>query len=164
MNLHKKDKNELFKNIFTAYFIVLLHVFLVVVIGLAVVLFKGVYQYLPWIMAAMGILVIAIAWVVYRRMRGHSSSLQGVLGTPEFQDRAVEVRLLGGLASFKINARENTSLLVDRSHYPVYTHAHLIENAVNQAEQKLLELSTMYEKNLITQEEFEVARQNIIQG
>jgi hypothetical protein len=164
MNLLKKDKDGLFKNIFTAYFIVLLHVFLVAVIGLAVVLFKGIYQYLPWIMATFGILVVSIAWVVYRRMRGHSSSLQEVFGTPEFQDRAVEVRFLGGLASFKINARENSSLLPGRSCDPVYPNAHLIENAVNQAEQKLLELNTMYEKNLITHEEFEVARQNIIQG
>ncbi len=164
MNIRQNDKEGLFKSIFTAYFILLLHVFLLAGVGLTVVLFKGVYHYLPWIMAAIGILVLVIAWVVYRRMRQTSSSLQEVLGTPQFQDRAVEVRLLGGLASFKIKAKENTGLLLDHSNAPHLTNAQLIESSVNRAERKMLELNTLYEKNLITQEEFESARQTIIQG
>ncbi len=164
MNIRKRDKDGLFKSIFTAYFILLLHVFLLAGVGLTVVLFKGIYHYLPWIMAAIGILVLSIAWIVYRRMRETSSSLQEVLGTPEFQDRAVEVRLLGGFASFKIKAKENHALLLDHSNAPVMTNAQLIESSVNQAERKMLELNTLYEKNLITREEFESARQTIIQG
>ncbi len=164
MNIRKRDKEGLFKSIFTAYFILLLHVFLLAGVGLTVVLFKGVYHYLPWIMAVIGILVLSIAWIVYRRMRETSSSLQDVLGTPEFQDRAVEVRLLGGLASFKIKAKENNALLLDHSNAPAMTNAQLIESSVNRAERKMLELNTLYEKNLITREEFESARQTIIQG
>lgn len=164
MNIRKSDKEGLFKSIFTAYFILLLHVFLLAGVGLTVVLFKGVYHYLPWIMAAIGILVLAIAWIVYRRMRETSSSLQQVLGTPEFQDRAVEVRLLGGLASFKIKAKENNAMLLDHSSAQPMTNAQLIESSVNRTERKMLELNTLYEKNLITHEEFESARQTIIQG
>ncbi|MCG8634523.1 MAG: SHOCT domain-containing protein [Desulfobacterales bacterium] len=164
MNIRKKDKEGLFKSIFTAYFILLLHVFLLAGVGLTVVLFKGVYHYLPWIMAAIGILVLSIAWIVYRRMRETSSSLQEVLGTPEFQDRAVEVRLLGGLASFKIKAKENHPLLLDQSDGADYPGARLIESSVARTERKMLELNTLYEKNLISREEFEKARQNIIQG
>jgi hypothetical protein len=164
MNIRKKDKEGLFKNIFIAYFILLLHVFLLAGIGLTVVLFKGVYHYLPWIMAGIAILVLSIAWLIYRRMRDTSSSLQQVLGTPEFQDRAVEVRLLGGLASFKIKAKEPRSLMLDNGADPLYPNARLIESAVDRAERKMLELNTLYEKNLITKEEFEAARQTIIQG
>ncbi len=164
MNIRKKDKEGLFKSIFTAYFILLLHVFLLAGVGLTVVLFKGVYHYLPWIMAAIGILVLAIAWIVYRRMRETSSSLQEVLGTPEFQDRAVEVRLLGGFASFKIKAKENRPLLLDQSADPDYPDARLIESSVARTERKMLELNTLYEKDLISREEFEAARQTVIQG
>ncbi len=164
MNIRKKDKEGLFKSIFTAYFILLLHVFLLAGVGLTVVLFKGVYHYLPWIMGGIGILVLSIAWIVYRRMRETSSSLQQVLGTPEFQDRAVEVRLLGGFASFKIKAKENRPMLLDQSSDPDYPNAQLIESSVARTERKMLELNTLYEKNLISREEFESARQTIIQG
>lgn len=165
MNIRNKDKEGLFKNIFVAYFILLLHVFLLAGIGLTVVLFKGVYHYLPWIMAGIAVLVLSIAWIIYRRMRDTSSSLSQVLGAPEFQDRAVEVRLLGGFASFEIKAKApSTALLPDHSSNQEYPQAGLIEDSVATAERKMLELNTLYEKDLITRDEFEAARQTIIQG
>jgi len=164
MSIRNKDKEGVFKNIFVAYFILLLHVFLVAGIGLTVVLFKGVYHYLPWIMAGIAVLVLAISWIIYRRMRETSSSLSEVLGAPEFQDRAVEVRLLGGMASFEIKAKApSTNLLPDHTGNQEYP-PRLIEDSVAKAEQKMLELNTLYEKDLITREEFEAARQTIIQG
>ncbi len=164
MNIRKADKGGLFKSIFTAYFILLLHVFLLAGVGVSVVLFKGVYHYLPYILAGLAILVLAVAWIVYRRMRENSTDLREVLSTPEFQDRTVEVKLLGGLASFKIKAKENNNLLLDHSSGDPYSDNHLIENSADRAERKMLELNTLYEKDLITKKEFETARQNIIQG
>ncbi len=162
MKLKKKDKDGLFKSVFVAYFILLLHVFLLAGVGLSVVLFRGVYHYLPWIMGTIGILVLSIAWMFYRRMRNSTSQLRDILSVPEFQDRTVEVRLLGGLASFTVKARENTPMLLD--HDTNYPNAHLIESAVDRAERKMLEINTLYEKNLISREEFDQARQSIIQG
>ena len=163
MSIHKKDKDGLFKNIFVAYFILLLHVFLLAGIGLTVVLFKGVYHYLPWIMTGIAILVLSIAWFIYYRMKETSSSLSEVLGTPEFHDRAVEIRLIGGLASFEIKAKEQP-LLPNNPTLSPYADARLIESTDDRAERKLLELNGLYEKDLITKEEFKEARQNIIQG
>ena len=164
MNIRKSDKDGLFKSIFTAYFILLLHVFLLAGVGLSVVLFKGVYHYLPYIMAGLAILVLSVAWIVYRRMRENSIHIRDVLSMPEFQDRTVEVKLLGGLASFKIKAKEKNPLLLDQASGLSLADNRLIETSVITAERKLLELNTLHEKNLITQEEFETARQNIIQG
>ncbi len=163
MSIRKKDKDGVFKNIFVAYFILLLHVFLLAGIGLTVVLFKGIYHYLPWIMGGIAVLVLAIAWLIYYRMRETSSSLSEVLGTPEFQDRAVEIRLLGGLASFEIKAKEHP-LLPNHTSLSPYSDDRLIESAGDRAERKMLELNGLYEKDLITKKEFEKARQNIIQG
>ncbi len=164
MTIKKADKEGLFKSIFTAYFILLLHVFLLAGVGVSVVLFKGVYHYLPYILAGLAILVLSVAWIVYRRVRENSTDLREVLSTPEFQDRTVEVKLLGGLASFKIKAKENNNLLLDQSSVHHYSDTHLIEDSANRAERKILELNTLYEKDLITKKEFETARQNIIQG
>ncbi len=163
MNIRKSDKEGLFKSIFTAYFILLLHVFLLAGVGLSVVLFKGVYHYLPYIMAGLAILVLLVAWVVYRRVRENSTDLRQILSAPEFQDRTVEVKLLGGLASFKIKAKENNPLLLDQASAS-HGDLPLIEASVSKAEQKMIELTALYERDLITKEEFDNARQNIIQG
>lgn len=163
MNFKNNDKDGLFRNIFAAYFILLLHVFLLAGVGVTVVLFRGVYHYLPWIMGGLGILVLVIAWVFYRRMRHSSSDIKDILSMPEYRDRTVEVRLLGGLASFKIKARENQQDLIVH-HSESSSNRLLIEKDVNKTEQKLLNLTALYEKNLITREEFEAAKHNIIQG
>ncbi|OQY51917.1 MAG: hypothetical protein B6230_03795 [Desulfobacteraceae bacterium 4572_89] len=163
-----KDKDGLLKSIFTAYFILLLHVFLLAGVGLTVVLFKGVYHYLPYIMALIGILVLGIAWIFYRKMRKNTSSLSEMLSTPQFQDRTVEVKLMGGLASFKIKAKENNNLLIDHNtdHTTGLSHGktHFIESSLDKTKRKMIELDTLYEKDLITRNEFDTARQNIIQG
>lgn len=163
MNFKKKDKDGLFRSIFTAYLILLLHVALLAGVGVSVVLFRGVYQYLPWIMGGIGILVLSLAWIFYRRMSQSSSDIKNLLSMPGFQDRSVEIRLFGGLASFKITAKENRQVLI--AHQPsTHPGRFLIENDINRTEQKILNLTALFEKNLITKEEFEKAKLNIIQG
>ncbi|MBU8850192.1 MAG: SHOCT domain-containing protein [Desulfobacterales bacterium] len=163
MIFKNKDKDGLFKNIFIAYFILLAHVILLAGIGVTVVLFKGVYHYLPWIMGCIGILVLAIAWIFYRRMSERSSEIKDILSMPEFRDRTVEVRLLGGVASFKITAKENQQVFID--HNPsTLSRRLLIESDINKIEREIFKLTALFEKDLITREEFDKARQNIIQG
>ena len=163
MMFKNKDKDGLFKNIFIAYFILLAHVILLAGVGVTIILFKGVYHYLPWIMGSIGILVLAITWIFYRRMSKRSSEIKDILSMPEFKDRTVEIRLLGGVASFKITAKENQQMLID--HHPsTLSDRLLIENDINKTEQEIFRLTALFEKDLITREEFDKARQNIIQG
>jgi len=163
MNFWNKDKDGLFKSIFTAYFILLAHVVLLAGIGVTVVLFKGVYHYLPWIMGGIGILVLSITWIFYRRMRKNSSDIKDILLMPEFRDKTVEVKLLGGLASFKITAKTNQQNLIGH-HRSNVSDRLLIEDDINRTEQEIFKLTALFEKDLITREEFDKAKQNIIQG
>jgi hypothetical protein len=163
MNFKKKDKEGLFKNIFIAYFILLLHVLLLAGIGVSVILFRGVYHYLPWIMGGIGILVLSIAWIFYRRMNTSSSDIKEILTMPEFRNRTVEMKFLGGLASVKISANENHQIRIGHNLSSHSGHA-LIEDQIRQTENKILELTALFEKDLITKEEFKKAKQNILQG
>jgi hypothetical protein len=163
MNFWDRDKDGLFKSIFTAYFILLAHVVLLAGIGVTIVLFKGVYHYLPWIMGSIGILILVIAWIFYQRMKNSSSDIKDILLMPEFRDRTVEVRLLGGVASFKITAKPTQQNLI-APHISSASDTLLIENDINRTEQKIFKLAALFEKDLITREEFDKARQNIIQG
>lgn len=154
------NNSGLFKSIFTAYFIVLLHVVLIAGIGVTIILFKGLYQYLPWVMGGIALLVMVISVLLYQRMKNNSVQIKDILAMPQFQDRTVEIKLLGGIASFKITPETNQQALIDHS----YSNTLMIENNINKTEQKILRLTTLFEKDIITKEEFEKAKQNIIQG
>ncbi|MBF0257484.1 MAG: SHOCT domain-containing protein [Desulfamplus sp.] len=104
MKFKPTDKEGIFKSLFAAYFVLLLHIALVAGAGVTVVLFKGVYQYLPWIMGGIAAAVIALFWIFYLRIKRSSTDIKDVLSHPAFQNRNVEIKLLGGLASFKLSA------------------------------------------------------------
>jgi hypothetical protein len=163
MNFKSDGKEGLFKSIFTAYFILLLHVILLAGIGVTVVLFKGVYHYLPWIMGFIGIFILITAWVFYLRMKKSSAEIKDILAMPEFRDRTVEVTLLGGLASFKATAKDHNHGAIEYNPADG-SQQFLIEDNTRKIEQKILELTALFKKDLITKEEFDKAKQNIIQG
>jgi len=114
-------------------------------------------------MGGTAVLVLVTAWLFYRRMRKSSSQIKDILSNARMQDRNIEVSLLGGLAAFKINAKDNnTDLLPDSPGNR--GNLRLIETEADRAERRMLQLDDLYEKDLITKEEFEKARQTIIQG
>ncbi|MDD2558476.1 MAG: hypothetical protein RBR43_04065 [Desulfuromonadaceae bacterium] len=86
------------KNIFTGYLILLLHVVLLVVLGFFIIFFRGLVQYMPWILG--GGLVLSASFLVwlyirYRRQRSRVQHMQS-------RGRGVEISLLGGLASMRV--------------------------------------------------------------
>ena len=79
---------------------------------------------------------------------------------PEFKDRNVEVKLMGGLASFKMSAPEGGPAGI--AHQPGNTA--YLEQKTRSTEDKLATLIELHQKNLISKEDFEQAKQEIIQG
>jgi hypothetical protein len=112
MILENLNKSGLFKNMLTAYLILMLHVVLLAGIGLTVILFKGMYQYLPWITAGFCLLVFVTVWIIYQRIKKNSMEIKDILSMPEFQERTVDIKLLGGIASFKITPEKNHQTLL----------------------------------------------------
>lgn len=157
------QKDGLFRSIFTAHVIVLLHILILAGVGLSVVLFRGIYLYLPWILGGICVLILLTAWFFYRKMKNKSSDIQEILSRPEFKDRNVEVKLMGGLASFKMSAPNSgngnsSPQLAGPERQPQ------LEHKSQSPEDTLNTLELLYEKELITKEEFEKAKQELIQG
>ncbi len=163
MNFFKQDKDGLYKSIFTAYGILLLHILLLGGAGLIVVLLKGVYFYLPWILAGVGLTVLGLGFVLYRRMVQRSNDIRHFLSMPELTGKTVEIKLLGGLASFKLSPEHTGPPRLDKSSDPLSGNL-LTEKAEEDTERKMLKLTTLYEKDLITLEEFETAKARLLQG
>lgn len=161
-----KNSNDsgLPRGIYIASIILLLHVFLIFVIGSIIILFKGMYQYLPWIMGGLGILISATVWILYKRMKANSSDIKEILSMPQFQNREVEVKFLGGMASFKIAPETNHQTLIEH-HALNNSNTLMIENDLNKNEQKIFKLKELFEKeDLMDKKEFEKAKQDILQG
>ena len=94
-------------------------------------------------------------------MKKNSAEIKDILSMPQFKDRTVEIKLLGGIASFKITPEINQHKLIGNNHDP---NTLMIENDIYKTEQKILKLTALFKKDLITQEEFDKAKQDIIQG
>ena len=98
----KKNKENIIKSVFVAHFILVLHILVIASIGFLVLFFRGIVIYMPWIFLG-GTAAIAVScYLLYNKMKREGKSLKELLSLPMFRDRAVEVSLLGGLASLKV--------------------------------------------------------------
>jgi len=160
----KRDKEGVFKSLFAAYFVLLLHVFLLAGTGLTVILFKGVYHYLPWIMAGLALLIISLFWIFYMRMKKNTREIQEILAIPQLQGRNVEIKLLGGMASFKIdsgNPSMSNPLALEQSPASQGDPVPLLTSASESPDKRLSDLAQLYLSDLITREEFDLAKEKI---
>jgi hypothetical protein len=155
----EKPTLELFKGVMLAHMILGLHVVLICLIGLIVIFFGGIARYWVWIFAGGLGLTAAVALLVYRKLKAQGRSLvQGLQGAAVPSGGTLEVRFLGGLASVKL-ARPATSGVheIPAPHAPP-----LIEDSKTQGLRELAYLAELYEKNLISREEFDRAKNTLL--
>ncbi|MFO7749479.1 MAG: SHOCT domain-containing protein [Desulfobacteraceae bacterium] len=162
MKFKRHDKEGIFKSLFAAYFVILLHVFLLAGTGVTVVLFRGVYNYLPWIMGGLAVLILVLFWFFYYRIKKSSNDIKDLLSFPEFRDRNVEIKLLGGVASVKIDGSGNpadfsTTLLSGGDEMP------RLEQLPDRNENSLKDLADLYDRGLLTLDEFETAKKKLLE-
>jgi len=161
----KKQQNReegntgLFKGIFVAYFILILHVLLIGGVGCLIFLFKGVISNIFWIAIGCSCAVIASGGYFYKRMKEQSRGLGQTLNSPAFRGRSVEVSILGGLASFRVGAPMNNNVLtMDDSHFGQPLQ---LEDPAAMRIRRLTELAYLLEKDLITREEYNQTKEQI---
>jgi len=162
MKFKKRDKEGVFKSLFAAYFVILLHVFLLAGTGVTVVLFRGVYNYLPWIMGGLSIMILGLFWIFYTKMKKSSSDIKDILSFPEFRDRNIEISLLGGLASFKIEGGNRELPLIGQNFSPENPDVFRLEGPKVSTDKRISDLADLYDRDLITKEEFDLAKKDIL--
>lgn len=156
-NKNKKG-DGLFKSVLLAYFILAVHVLLIAGLAILVLFFRGVVNYMTWIFLAGTVIICVSAYLFYRRMKAEGKTLSEMLKNPAFSGRSVEISLLGGMASLKLG---------DPS--PHLSIEHDAQNATPQLEspetlriREIKELADLLEKKLITLEEYNKAKQQIL--
>lgn len=156
----KKESDGLFKSVIMAYIILALHVVLIAGLGLLVLFFRGIVNYMLWILIGGTLMLIASAIYFYRRMKSEGRTLRDVLKSSMFKDRAVEVSLLGGLATLKIGKPDYPPAIEAGTSYTLPR----LEDPESARIRELKELAHLLESDLITQEEFDQAKRKLFKA
>jgi hypothetical protein len=158
--IQKKEGIGLFKSVLVAYSILSLHVVLIAGIGILVLFFNGIVNYMLWILIAGVLAILIFGSLFYRRMKKEGKTLRETLRSPLFNGRPVEVSLLGGLASFRMGRPGNFPLLENDLTGPVRQ----LEDPAAVRIRELSELARLLENDLITPDEFNKAKQQIFKS
>ena len=152
----KADKSgaELFKGVLLAHLIIGLHVGVIALVGLLVIFFGGLARYWGWILLG-GLTAAGLFGVfLYHKVKSRGRDIyRDIRNAPVMPGGTLEVSLLGGLASVKFSKPTDTPALPHAAALPA-----LLEDPATLRIRELSNLARMYEKNLITREEFEQAK------
>lgn len=162
MVLPKKEKeSQHFKSVLMAYFILVLHVFLIAGLVIMVIFFRGIVNYMIWVFLGGLIAIIASGYHFYKRMKMEGKTLQEILNTYRHSGRSVEVSLLGGLASLKIGGEHHNPPALN-SHSS--GHIKQLEDPESIRYKEFSELVRLLENNLITLEEYNKFKEEIFKS
>ena len=158
MKMNNEQNKGIFNGVFLGYFVLLLHVLLIVGLGAAVVLIKGIYDFRWFLFAGGTVIVLLSGYIFYRKLKESNRSLREAINDPAFQGKTLEISLFGGMASVKLGSNSDQPQLI-----------HLEEGSpIPQLEaprshvQELSELAKMLEDDLITREEFNRLKSEVI--
>ncbi len=159
MNINNEQNKGHFSGVFLGYFVLLLHILLILGLGAAVVFIKGLYDF-RYLLTALGILFVGgSAYLFFRRFQENKRKLTDLMNDPAFQGRTLEISLLGGMASVKLGHNDNQPQLIDVG--PTQEVKQL-EAPRNPQVEELGQLAKMLEDELITREEFQQLKQKIV--
>ncbi|MCG6911175.1 MAG: hypothetical protein LJE94_13765 [Deltaproteobacteria bacterium] len=151
------QEDGILKPVMMAYLVLALHLVLIVVLGLVVIFFSGIIQYVLWIFLFGAAAILASFYYFYRRMKAEGRSLRRMMASPLFNGRPVEVSLLGGMASFKLGGGDGTPALGSDTH----RSRQQLEDPDSVRLREIKELAYLLKNDLITREEYEIAKQQL---
>jgi hypothetical protein len=160
-----KKKNEttaLVSSLFLASSVLIFHVVLLAAMGLLVIFFSGIVNYIFWIFLGSCALIGGGVYFFFRYMKKNGGrELYQLLSLPELKGKNLEVKLLGGLASLKIADGDDKTPAID-VHQALSSRQ--LEDPRSIRLRELTELSRLLEKNLITAEEYDQAKKSFFQN
>ncbi|NLC70691.1 MAG: hypothetical protein GX751_04950 [Desulfuromonadaceae bacterium] len=154
----QKEKG-LLGSIFTAYFVLVFHVLLIVLLCLAVVFLRGFNEYLGWIVLG-GLTLIGLSiYLFIRKMRRDKQKIRDIIKDPAFQGKSLEISFLGGMATLKV---------ADSGTFPQEIGAsqplRQLEDPRSIRIRELTQIANLLESNMITQEEYDRLKEEILKN
>jgi hypothetical protein len=154
----KYKETNIFKSVLMAYFILILHVFLIAVLGLLVIFFAGIVNYMVWIFLGTSAVILSSGCYFYKRMKEQGKTFSEMVNSPLFSGRAIEISLFGGFASLKLGKPYDIPRIGNSC-----DQVGRLENRSDIFINELCDLAQLLENNLITLEEYNIAKQRFFQ-
>lgn len=156
---NKNESTGLMKSIFAAHLILILHIMLIAGLGCLILFFRGIVQYMAWILVIGSAGIFFAGWLIRRRMVREGKQLKEILSLPALSGRTIEVSVLGGMASIRLEKPEESQnheppQLVERSQPLLASESYHMR--------ELTELVDLLNKNLITLDEYNEFKTKII--
>jgi hypothetical protein len=108
----KKDSGDLLRGIFLAHLILFLHLLFIAGLGLVVIFFQGISQYMLWIFLSATAILLASGFFCYRHIKTRGKqTLKDIEESAIFKNRSFEVRLLGGMASLRLGRPDGATAM-----------------------------------------------------
>ena len=126
-----------------------------------VIFFRGVTEHMLWVLLGAAGLFILSGFLIYRRIKSKGKKMfHDIENSSLFQGRSFEVSFLSGLASLKFGQSDDLKTIEDHSPEVKFQ----LEDPDTIRIRELAELARMYEKDLITSEEYKRAKNQILKS
>jgi len=160
-NKNKNQGENLFKAVIMTHLILFLHLLIIAGLVLLVIFFRDITQYVLWIfLGATGLFMLS-GLFIYRRIKSKGKKMfHDIENSSLFQGRSFEVSFLRGLASLKFGQPDDLKAIGNPSSEEKFQ----LEDPETVRIRELTELARMYEKNLITSEEYDRAKDQILKS
>ena len=160
-NRNQNQGENLFKAVLMTHIILFLHLLIIVGLVLMVVFFRGVTQHMLWVfLGATGLLMLSVLIIYWRIKSKGKKMLHDIENSTLYQGRSFEVSFLRGLASLKFGKPDDRKAIGN----PASEARFQLEDPESVRIRELAELARMYEKNLITSEEYNRAKNHILKS
>lgn len=159
-----KNTNQgeyLFKAVLLTHVILFFHLLIIVGLVVMVIFFRGVTQYMIWIFLGVTVFLLLSGIFLYRRIRARAkATFNDIENSSLFRGRSFEVSFLRGLASLKFGQPGTRRAIENVSSDPKFQ----LEDSETDRIRELTELARLFEKNLITSEEYDRAKNQILKS
>ena len=126
-----------------------------------VIFFRGVTENMLWVFLGAAGLFILSGYLIYRRIKSKGKKIfHDIENSTLFQGRSFEVSFLSGLASLKFGQSDDLKTIGNHSSEVKFQ----LEDPETVRIRELAELARMYEKDLITSEEYKRAKDQILKS
>ena len=161
MNGSKNQGENLFKAVIMTHIILFLHLLIIAGLVLMVIFLGDVTQYVLWVfLGATGLFMLS-GFFIYRRIKSKGKKMfHDIENSSLFQGRSFEVSFLRGLASLKFGQPDGPKAIENPSSEEEFQ----LEDPETVRIRELTELARMYERNLITSEEYNRAKNQILKS
>ena len=154
--MNQQSEHTIYKNILAAFLILIVHVLLLGGIGVLILFFYGIVNHLLWVILGISCISGGGVWL-YKRLMSDVKAIRNITGE-SLKGKTIEASFLGGVANFKISD-SRTGQNINKV---TAAKTRQLTGPVSDSMDSLAELVRLYEKNLISRDEYERAKKKIL--